>query len=254
MLQRNDEISVNVKAQKMFALDNQQPSSEQGKVQRLSGNAEYTQVGGKSEQPVHTCKDCGETDISKFGIRRDYNRPWNYCRKCRQARNIDTQRKYAQNAEVREKKKLSDKQYAKKNADQIKEYHKQYQTAHRERLLAATKERYEKNKERHLANAARWKKENAGKVNHTCMMRHSDKMLRVPKWLTTADKQAMDAIYNQCRSMNEEAGFIKYHVDHVMPLRGKTVSGLHAPNNLQILLASVNCSKQNKVDNIVCSA
>ena len=56
MLQRNDEISVNVNAQKISALDNQQPSSKQEKVQRLSRSGEYIQVDGKSGQPVHTFK------------------------------------------------------------------------------------------------------------------------------------------------------------------------------------------------------
>ena len=60
------------------------------------------------------------------------------------------------------------------------------------------------------------------------------KLNRTPKW---ADLLSIKYFYDKC-----PAG---YHVDHIVPLQGELVSGLHVLNNLQYLIASENCSKSN---------
>ncbi len=59
--------------------------------------------------------------------------------------------------------------------------------------------------------------------------------LQTPKWANTEE---IAEIYR-----NRPEG---YHVDHILPLNGKNVSGLHVPSNLQYLTASENLSKSNK--------
>lgn len=69
--------------------------------------------------------------------------------------------------------------------------------------------------------------------------------MRTPAWLTAADLACMDLIYECAKVWSAETG-VAYEVDHVYPLQGKYVSGLHVPDNLQILTASENRSKNNR--------
>lgn len=58
---------------------------------------------------------------------------------------------------------------------------------------------------------------------------------RVPKWLTRQDKKAISIFYANCP--------LGYHVDHIIPLQGKEISGLHVLSNLQYLPAEENLKK-----------
>ena len=98
-------------------------------------------------------------------------------------------------------------------------------------------------KAKELKRQMKWKEDNKGYVNHINNIRHVKQKQRMPSW---ADTDAIRKIYEDCAALNEKHGPRSHHVDHIIPLQGKTVSGFHVENNLQILKASDNLKKSNK--------
>ena len=65
--------------------------------------------------------------------------------------------------------------------------------------------------------------------------------------LTEEHIEEMRDFYLRAIELSCETG-VPHEVDHIVPLKGKTVTGLHVPWNLQIIQKSDNCSKGNKFD------
>lgn len=92
--------------------------------------------------------------------------------------------------------------------------------------------------EKNRAKSAVWRKANPGKVNARVAKRKANKLKATPKWLSKDQLEEIKRIYDSCP--------VGYHVDHIVPLQGKNVKGLHVPWNLQHLTAEENYRKNNK--------
>lgn len=90
-----------------------------------------------------------------------------------------------------------------------------------------------------------WSRNNRDKVNALSAKYRAVKLLATPNWLTTTHLKQME-FYYLISNLLEKLNNTKYHVDHIVPLQGKTVSGLHVPWNLQILTETENLKKSNK--------
>jgi hypothetical protein len=88
-----------------------------------------------------------------------------------------------------------------------------------------------------------WQKSNKPKMSAKAMKRHSGKLQRTPSWLNEAENFEFECVYQYCGALRSIG--LDYHVDHIVPLRGKDVSGLHVPWNLQVIPAQENISKGN---------
>jgi len=88
-----------------------------------------------------------------------------------------------------------------------------------------------------------YKKSRPHLKNAESAKRRASKLNATPEW---ADLSKIRLLYEKVKWLEALTG-LKYHVDHIIPLRGKNVCGLHIWENLQILEASINESKGNKV-------
>lgn len=124
----------------------------------------------------------------------------------------------------------------------MREITRQWNAANAERKRELERKRREANPTYYTE----WRKNNLAKDSARASQRRASTIQRTPKWLTKEDIAEIEAVYEQARVATESTG-VQHHVDHIIPLRGKLVSGLHVPWNLQVLTASENASKGNRL-------
>jgi hypothetical protein len=122
--------------------------------------------------------------------------------------------------------------------------------AYRERLgqalLDRKKEEYLRNQTSRLAQKQVYRRANKGKINALVAARKKVIKQRTPKWLTQDECWMIKEVYELAALRTKMFGF-SWHVDHIIPLQGETVTGLHTPYNLQVLPGVENIKKKNKV-------
>lgn len=124
--------------------------------------------------------------------------------------------KLFQDPSWRQAKKLKDQEYYKRNSSSIKVRVRQYQ------------------------------KENKALIRKWVGSRKKAFKLATPKWLTKEQRREMENFYWLASDLKRVTGD-DYHVDHIIPLQGENVCGLHVPWNLQVLPSDVNLSKGNRL-------
>ena len=136
------------------------------------------------------------------------------------------------------------RQYRLKNRERLASYKKAWVESNLEKVKEDNKNRYLEKKDEIKAYVSAYKKLNPAKANANKAKRKAAKTQRTPKWLTDIDFERIETQYRLAGILTKLHNE-PWHVDHVIPLQGKFVSGLHVPSNLQVLRGSENCSKQN---------
>lgn len=95
--------------------------------------------------------------------------------------------------------------------------------------------------------ARKYSKSDKGRAyyNQSNANRRSRRVNATPAWLTRSQKDQIKSLYKLATTFERLCG-VKYHVDHIAPLKGENICGLHVPWNLQLMVSSLNISKGNK--------
>lgn len=150
---------------------------------------------------------------------------------------------------------------AERKEDPVKksERHKLYREKNREKCYAAQRLSVEKAPEKYAEGRRRWRKNNPDKCKEHARRseernpgaraarvrkRQAAKLKRTPQWLTADHLKMIECLYHAAKILTEATG-IPHEVDHIIPLQGRNVSGLHVPWNMQVIPASENLKKGN---------
>lgn len=143
-------------------------------------------------------------------------------------------------------------EWANKNKERSRETATAWNKKNAKKEAARARKYRAENKHVYKQSIANWRKKNA--IRYKAYMakaandRRAAELQAFPKWAKD-DKElvwVLKEIYELAALRTKMTG-IKWHVDHIVPLRGKEVSGLHLPWNLQVIPAVMNFKKGNKL-------
>lgn len=194
---------------------------------------------------MKVCSSCNLQKEYSFFHKRKSGSADGYFAKCKQCRKEEAALRYERDKDKISKaakrwaknnpeaRKRASKKWRENNKDKCREYTQAYRQRNPEKVAESIKKRCKK---KSLEASLRWQKNHPEKAAHLSALRRAKIKKAVPAW---ANVFAIAKMYK-----NRPEG---YHVDHIVPLSGELVCGLHCEDNLQYLPALENIAKNNRL-------
>ena len=126
--------------------------------------------------------------------------------------------------------------------EEVKDSKHGWYLANKEQVVQLAKTRPSSDKKLYQS---RWKAKNSVWVKADTKARRRKHRQATPHWLTRKQKGEIRQLYQIAITMSRTTGE-PYVVDHIVPLRGEGVCGLHVPWNLRVVTREENLRKSNK--------
>lgn len=181
---------------------------------------------------MKTCSKCrSEKPFEAFS--KDKGRRDGLCPQCKDCQ-------LAHRAQHRERERLRSLKWSAENPDRKKATDAAWRKANPSRVQENKNRWAQENPEVVRVRKQLWAKENPAKLLATCRRRQAAKLQATPLW---ADAFVITGMYELAQVFRRTG--LLMEVDHVVPLRGKTVCGFHSQDNLQLLVRAENARKLN---------
>lgn len=132
------------------------------------------------------------------------------------------------------------------NRDDVLKYQRQWRSSNRDRALAGQARYREENREAIRERSRLFDQLNKSIALARSSKRRAARKSRVPAWYSEFD----EFVFTEAQELARDrisATEIPWHVDHMVPLRGKKASGLHCGHNVQVIPGCLNLRKHNKL-------
>lgn len=186
----------------------------------------------------------GKPCINGMIAERRVRSPCCRCEKCVASRDSYAKERYAKDPQSQIEK---SRKWQKENPERMKATTAIYREKNKETYAIRRKEWYEKNRGYACAYSKEYNlRQPEAQLARNAARNRAEKE-RVPGWFSELDDFCIRECIRLCRDRLASTG-IKWHVDHMIPLRAKVASGLHIGSNLQVIPAFLNGWKKNKME------
>lgn len=169
------------------------------------------------------------------------------CHLCLTARKpaaLRAKRKYSKNNQ--EKISIAQKKYLKDNPDAVKSSKQKYRNNNTDKISNQNKIYYKENKVRIDLRNNTYKRNNPERGSLHAQRRRARIYHATPSWdFELTDFVLLEAL--SLAALRKDIFNFAWHVDHMIPIKAKTVCGLHVWNNFQCIPQTINQSKQNSL-------